>query len=144
MVNRSYFLASAGHFRSIIVDYPASSEPHVTTIPATIKNDPEVQVHAGVAYSPDGRLIYDATATRESTYELLGLGPLNLEDVLAADMSDMFTSTPDPAPFVAQASDKRVFGLARARFAKPKNKEEARRLREGDYPRLIEGEFRKK
>ncbi len=60
--------------------------------------------------------------TRESIYELLGLGPLNLEDALAADMSDMFTSTPDPAPFVAQASGKRVFDPTRARFAKPKNK----------------------
>ena len=35
--------------------------PASPSIPATAKNDADVQVHAGVAYSPDGRLLYDAT-----------------------------------------------------------------------------------
>lgn len=83
-------------------------------------------------------------ATRESIYELLEVGPLNLEDALAADMRDMFTNTPDRAPFVAQASDKRVFDPAGARFAKPKNKEEARRLREVDNPLVIQEQFQEK
>ena len=48
-------------FSLAIVDHPDSAEPRVTTIPAATKNDPEVQVHAGVAYSPDGRMLYDAT-----------------------------------------------------------------------------------
>ena len=48
-------------FSLSIIDHPDSPEPVVTTIPATTKSDPAVQVHAGVAYSPDGRLLYDAT-----------------------------------------------------------------------------------
>lgn len=44
-----------------IIDRPDSDQPRVTTTPATAKNDPAVQVHAGVAYSPDGLSIYDAT-----------------------------------------------------------------------------------
>ncbi len=48
-------------FSLAIIDHPDSDQPSVTTIPATTENDPEVQVHAGVAYSPDGRMLYDAT-----------------------------------------------------------------------------------
>jgi YVTN family beta-propeller protein len=44
-----------------IVDAPASAEPRVRRIPAGTKNDPAVEVHTGVAYSPDGSLLYDAT-----------------------------------------------------------------------------------
>lgn len=80
-------------------------------------------------------------SVQKTIYELLGLGPLNLEDALAADMSDMFTETPDLAPFSWQPSDTRVFDPARARFAKPKTKEEARRLRDADDPRIIQDEF---
>ncbi len=81
------------------------------------------------------------SSVQKTIYELLGLGPLNLEDALAADMSDMFTETPDLAPFSWQPSDTRVFDPARARFAKPKTKEEARRLRDADDSRVIQDEF---
>ena len=83
-------------------------------------------------------------SVQKTIYELLGLGPLNLEDALAADMSDMFTDNPELVPFTPMPSDTRVFDPARARFAKPKTKEEARRLREVDNPRVIQEEFRKK
>jgi len=76
--------------------------------------------------------------------ELLGLGALNLEDALAADMSDMLTDHADTDPFVSLASDTRVFDPARALFARPKTREEARRLREVDNARAIQDEFRKK
>ena len=82
-------------------------------------------------------------SVQKTIYEALGLGPLNLEDALAADMSDMFVDQPELAPFTSQRSDSRVFNPARARFAKPKTKEEARRLREVDNPRVIQDEFRK-
>jgi hypothetical protein len=59
-------------------------------------------------------------------------------------MSDMFTDRPDTAPFASLPSDTRVFDPARARIAKPKTKEEARRLREVDNSRAIQDEFRKK
>jgi DNA-binding beta-propeller fold protein YncE len=48
-------------FSLAVIDRADSAEPRVTAIPATTKNDPDVQVHAGVAYSPDGRMLYDAT-----------------------------------------------------------------------------------
>jgi YVTN family beta-propeller protein len=83
-------------------------------------------------------------SVQKTIYELLGLGPLNLEDALAADMSDMFTDRPDLDPFNPLPSDTRVFDPAQARFARPKTKEEARRLREADNPREIEAEFREK
>ncbi len=83
-------------------------------------------------------------SVQKTIYELLGLGPLNLEDGLAADMSDMFTDSPDLEPFTLRASDSRVFDPSRARFAKPKTKEEARKLREMDNSRDIQDEFRKK
>jgi YVTN family beta-propeller protein len=44
-----------------LVDDPASAQPRVHRIPAGTKNDPAVEVHTGVAYSPDGSLLYDAT-----------------------------------------------------------------------------------
>jgi hypothetical protein len=83
-------------------------------------------------------------SVQRTIYELLGLGPLNLQDALAADMSDLFTDSPDLAPFTAQPSDTSVFDPARARFAKPKTKEEARRLREVDNSRVIQAAFRAK
>jgi YVTN family beta-propeller protein len=83
-------------------------------------------------------------SVQKTIYELLGTGPLNLEDALAADMSDMFTDTPDLTPFNAETSDPRIFDPARARFAKPKTKAEARRLRDMDNPREIQAEFREK
>jgi DNA-binding beta-propeller fold protein YncE len=43
-----------------IVDEPTDSAPKVRLIPADGKNAAEVQVHMGVAYSPDGSLLYDA------------------------------------------------------------------------------------
>ena len=83
-------------------------------------------------------------SVQKTIYELLGLGPLNLEDALAADMSDMFTDRADADPFATLPSDTRVFDPARARVARPKTKEEARRLREVDNARAIQDEFRKK
>ncbi len=82
-------------------------------------------------------------SVQKTIYELLGLGPLNLEDALAADMSDMFTDDPDLAPFTSRPSDTRIFDPARAQFAKPRTKEEARRLREADNPRVVQDEFRR-
>jgi len=82
-------------------------------------------------------------SVQKTIYELLGIGPLNLEDALAADMSDMFTLTPDLSPFAAEPADASIFDPARARFARPKNKEEAARLRDMDNPVSIQGEFHK-
>jgi hypothetical protein len=80
---------------------------------------------------------------QKTIYELLGLGPLNLEDALAADLSDMFTSTPDLEPYTTVAADPRIFDPASARIAHPKNAEQARELLDCDDPREIEAEFKR-
>lgn len=44
-----------------VVDNPAGDKPSVTRMPAGKENDPAIEVHAGLAYSPDGSLLYVAT-----------------------------------------------------------------------------------
>jgi hypothetical protein len=72
--------------------------------------------------------------------ELLGLGPLNLEDALAGDLAEMFDSAPHVEPFKAVLSDPRVFVPARARVARPKTKKEAAELRDMDDAEEIRDE----
>src|SRR5579863_4727280 len=45
---------------NVIAD-PASSAPQVRRMPAGHENDPVIEVHAGLAYSPDGATLYVAT-----------------------------------------------------------------------------------
>ena len=75
--------------------------------------------------------------------ELLGLGPMNLEDALSGEMTGIFDSAPRLEPFEAQAADKRVFDRAKARFAKPKTKEEAAELHDVDDADAIRKEIEK-
>jgi YVTN family beta-propeller protein len=79
----------------------------------------------------------------KTSYELLGLGPQNLEDRLAVDLSDMFNETPDLTPFPAVVADPRIFDPAKARLARPKNAAQARELLDCDDPKEIEAEFRR-
>ncbi len=79
----------------------------------------------------------------KTSYELLGLGSLNLEDYLAADLSEMFQAEPDVSPFTAVPSDPRVFDPAKAKVARPKNAEQARELLDCDDPSEIAAEFRR-
>jgi len=44
-----------------VVDEPTSAQPRVQRKPAGFEKDPAVEVHAGLAYSPDGALLYVAT-----------------------------------------------------------------------------------
>jgi len=80
---------------------------------------------------------------QKTTYELLGVGPLNLEDRLSADLSDFFMTTPDLAPYAALPADARVFDPAKARLARPKNAQQAKELLDCDDPKEIEAEFRR-
>ena len=75
--------------------------------------------------------------------ELLGLGPLNLEDALAGDLVEMFDSVPHEQSFKALAADARVFVPAKARVARPKTKKEAAKLRDMDDAEEIRGEMEK-
>ncbi len=83
-------------------------------------------------------------SVQKTIYGLLGLGSLNLEDALAADLGDMFTTTPDLTPYTIEAPDLRIFDPAKARFARPKNAEEARELTDMDDAQEIRAGFLKK
>ena len=83
----------------------------------------------------------DMGSIEKTIYEMLGLGPLNLEDALAADLGDMFSSQPQMTPYTALSSDLRVFNPRLARFARPKNAAEAAALRDCDDSREIAREF---
>jgi hypothetical protein len=45
----------------------------------------------------------------KTTYLLCGLGPNNMFDALASDLSDMFTMTPDFTPYTHVPVDRRIF-----------------------------------
>ena len=82
------------------------------------------------------------TSIQKTMYELLGLGPLNLEDRLAGDLSDLFEATPDATPYVALPVDARIFDPAKARLARPKSAEQARDLLDCDDAKRIEADLR--
>ncbi len=44
-----------------VIDNPSAADPAVKRMPERSKKDPDVEVHAGLAYSPDGSLLYVAT-----------------------------------------------------------------------------------
>ncbi|MGB7549434.1 MAG: hypothetical protein WBM14_16985, partial [Terracidiphilus sp.] len=75
--------------------------------------------------------------------ELLGLGPLNLEDALAGEITGVFGSQAHLQPFAARPADPRVFVPAKARFARPKTKAAAAALRDVDDPDVIRKEMEK-
>lgn len=75
--------------------------------------------------------------------ELLGLGPLNLEDALAGDLSEMFDARAHDEPFKALPADPQVFVAAKARVARPKTKKEAAELRDMDDAAEIAQQMKK-
>jgi YVTN family beta-propeller protein len=75
--------------------------------------------------------------------ELLGLGPLNLEDALAGEMTGIFDQHSHPEPYVVLAPDPRVFVPDKARCAKPKSAKEAAALRDMDDAEQINKEMQR-
>jgi hypothetical protein len=75
--------------------------------------------------------------------ELLGLGPMNLEDTLAGEITGIFDSAPHLEPYAVLPADARVFVPAKARFARPKTKEEAAALHDVDDAEEIQKEMEK-
>lgn len=73
--------------------------------------------------------------------ELLGLGPLNLEDALAGQIASVFDDHPHLGAYSVRSSDRRVFDPAKARLARPKTAQEARELRDIDDSRQIHKEM---
>jgi YVTN family beta-propeller protein len=80
---------------------------------------------------------------QKTIYELLGIGPLNLEDELAADLSDMFTDKPNLAPYAALSEDPRIFVPSNARTARPKTAKEKADLSDIDDSQKIRKNFAK-
>ena len=80
-------------------------------------------------------------SVQRTIYEMLGIGPLNLEDALADDLEDMFQAAPDVEAYTARPSDERVFDPGKARLARPKTAAEAKALLQCDDPREIRREF---
>jgi hypothetical protein len=80
-------------------------------------------------------------SVQKTIYEMLGIGPLNLEDALAADLTEMLTAQLDLEPYTALAADPKVFNPAKARIARPKTKTEAAELLDCDDSEQIEKEF---
>ena len=82
-----------------VVDEPAGADPMVRRLPAGEKDDPAIEVHAGLAYSPDGLLLYVATgdsgkirAYRTSNWE--AAGEVSLDGLLAGkEYSGSFAAT---------------------------------------------------
>ncbi len=75
--------------------------------------------------------------------ELLGLGPLNLEDALAGEMTGIFDRQLHPEPFAAQPSDSRVFDPMAARLAQPKSRRAAAELLDMDNAEAIRKQMAK-
>jgi len=75
--------------------------------------------------------------------ELLGLGPMNLEDALAGEITGVFDRAPHAEPYRVRAADPRVFVAAKAKFARPKTKAEAEALQDVDDADEIRKEMEK-
>ncbi|MFC5863826.1 bifunctional YncE family protein/alkaline phosphatase family protein [Acidicapsa dinghuensis] len=74
---------------------------------------------------------------------LLGVGSLNLEDALAGDLTGIFTEKPNLQSFTYVPGDTRVFDPAKAKFAKPKTKQEAAELLDMDDAPKIQQQLEK-
>jgi hypothetical protein len=75
--------------------------------------------------------------------ELLGLGELNLEDALAGDITGIFDTETHMEPYTVRPPDLKVFDPAKARFARPKTKEEIEELHDVDNSDRIRKQMEK-
>ncbi len=74
----------------------------------------------------------------KTAFRLLGVGPLNLFDATAADLSDCFTAEPDFTPYKALPPDVKIFDPAKAR--EPLDPEPSPRM---DDPRFLRDQHRR-
>jgi YVTN family beta-propeller protein len=153
---RSSYIADNDLALGKIVEYISHSEVWPSSAIFVIEDDAQdgrdhVDAHRSVllAISPYMKRGFVShrhmsfVSVQKTIYEVLGLGSLNLEDALAADLGDMFTDSPNLAPFTAVPSDPRIFKPSEARIAHPKTAAEARKLLDVDNPTEIAKEFKK-
>jgi YVTN family beta-propeller protein len=137
-----------------IIDYLSHSPIWKDTVVFVTEDDPQsgvdhVDAHRSLllTISPYVRAGYlshrhsSMGSIQKTIYELLGIGPLNLEDALAADLSDMFSMVPNPAPYAILPEDSRVFDPSLARTAKPRTASERAELLRMDDAMEIRREF---
>lgn len=137
-----------------IIDYLSRSPIWKDTAVFVTEDDPQsgvdhVDAHRSLllTMSPFARAGYvshrhsSMGSIQKTIYELLGTGPLNLEDALAADLSDMFSMVPKLGPYAALPEDSRVFDPSLARTAKPRTARERAELLDVDDANEIRREF---
>ncbi len=95
-----------------VVDEPGSDRPKVLRMPPRHDNDPGIEVHAGLGYSPDGKLLYVATgdsgkvrAYRTSDWTRAGEVPLDGE-LEGKDYAGSFAAT-----LTVSADGRRIYVL---------------------------------
>ncbi|WP_348263404.1 YncE family protein [Telmatobacter sp. DSM 110680] len=95
-----------------VIDEPQTSNPKVRRFPTGHENDPSIEVHAGLSYSPDGNLLYVATgdsgkirAYRTSDWNAAGEVSLD-GSVGETDFGDSFAAT-----LVVSADGKTLYAL---------------------------------
>ena len=82
-----------------VVSDPAGPTPSVQRMPSGFENDPSIETHAGLAYSPDGSLLYVATGDSGKirayrTADWKPAGELSLDGTIAGqDFSGSFAAT---------------------------------------------------
>jgi YVTN family beta-propeller protein len=82
-----------------VVSDPAGPTPSVQRMPSGFENDPAIETHAGLAYSPDGSLLYVATGDSGKirayrTADWKPAGELSLAGTIAGqDFSGSFAAT---------------------------------------------------
>ena len=95
-----------------VVDAPQSASPTAMRMPKGENNKPEIEVHAGLAYSPDGKLLYVATGDSGKvavyrTADWSKAGELSLDGATAGKAyKNSFAAT-----LVASADGKTLFVL---------------------------------
>lgn len=96
-----------------VISAPDGATPAVRRFPVGRESDPAVEVHAGLAYSPDGALLYEATgdsgkirAYRTSDWKIFGEVSLDGPIAGAKDASGSFAAT-----LVVSADGKTLYAL---------------------------------
>lgn len=101
---------------NVITD-PSRADAEVLRMPAGSKNDPAIEVHAGLAYSPDGELLYVATGDSGKirvyrTRDWKPAGEVSLDGVIAGRHSTgSFAAT-----LTLSADGKTIYALDQGNF----------------------------
>ncbi len=100
-----------------VIPHPDSATPAVRVMPSVENNDPVIETHAGLAYSPDGKTLYVATGnsgkvTLYSTEDWHQVASIPLDGKFAAkDYAHSFAAT-----VIASADGRTLYALDQANW----------------------------